>query len=337
MMDFMFPLTSLEHYSPASSPPITSSAQEQPTDSANSEPQIQEEPQTNSVDAEPQRENAGKPKVFGLLCSWKFWPICFSVLILCVLCAYATYMANAGYTNILQKQISDLQQHLKSIQRNYTLLQTETLQLKAKCDFQRAILSSKKLTFLWEFCNKPTMSCVRCRNGWVEHNSRCFLLSGDTKTWLNARKKCLNHGGDLAVVTSREDQAFLTNLTLQGKLQQTVNHSAWIGLNDIDHQGIYLWVNEEALSENLTFWSPQEPNNFRALWDTTGMGQDCIAILPRETSTPEDALQTWDDIICTGQRNYICETRPLEWRSKEDIFWGEGSCSSGRVKAPSGM
>ncbi|XP_008273746.1 CD209 antigen-like [Stegastes partitus] len=173
------------------------------------------------------------------------------------------------------------------------------------------LLNSEHLSFVWMFCNNDTLQCSHCLPGWTEHASRCFLLSQDAQKWENARRHCLDMGGDLAVVLSAEDQAFLTNMTFQYTQQHPeVNfHSAWIGMQDMVREGTHVWVNGNSIQPDLIYWRPSEPNNAIASWDVDKAGQDCVAIVPPDEIGTEDWLNSWDDIVCLGARHYICETK----------------------------
>nr|XP_033507384.1 low affinity immunoglobulin epsilon Fc receptor-like [Epinephelus lanceolatus] len=191
--------------------------------------------------------------------------------------------------------------------------QQTSIQLEAKNQHQRSLLLSNKLSSFWRFCNKDTLQCSRCPPGWVEHASRCFLLSQKAENWEEARRNCLDMGGDLAVVLSADDQAFLTNMTFQFAQQhpQTVFHAAWIGLQDMVKEGIHLWVSGNTIQTDVIYWDPLKPNNAMALWDKDGAGPDCVAIVPPSHIGQENWLNSWDDIICGDQRHYLCETMAL--------------------------
>lgn len=201
-------------------------------------------------------------------------------------------------------------------ERLHLLLQSEqqtNVQLKEENKVQRSILFSEKLSFLWKLCNQNTLQCSRCLPGWTEHASRCFLLSRETRKWVDARRGCLDFGADMAVVLNQEDQAFLTNMTIQYVQQHPEDgfHSAWIGLRDMVKEGTYTWVNGDKLKYDVTYWKHMEPNNAMAAWDVSQAGQDCVAIVPPLQAGQEDWLNSWDDIVCGGKRHYICETTPL--------------------------
>ncbi|XP_060899344.1 galactose-specific lectin nattectin-like [Labrus mixtus] len=187
------------------------------------------------------------------------------------------------------------------------------MQLKAKNQQKHALLFSDRFSFLWRLCNKSTLKCSRCLPGWTEHASRCFFLSPIQRSWENARRECFSENGDLAVVLNEADQAFLTTLTYQFVKQnpQVDFYSAWIGLQDMVREGRYWWVNGNELNSKVVYWRHLEPNNAIASWDIEQSGQDCVAIVPPRDIGVKDWLKSWDDIVCVGNRHYICETQAL--------------------------
>ncbi|AWP18206.1 putative CD209 antigen-like [Scophthalmus maximus] len=210
---------------------------------------------------------------------------------------------------VWNKELSELQ---NSTLENVIIEQQASTQLRAENKLQRSILFSDKLSSLWSLCNKSTMQCSRCRPGWVEHDARCFFLSQEAERWEHARRMCLGMDGDLAVILSTEDQAFLTNLVFRFVTEHPQENfiAAWIGLKDIMQEGNFVWVDGEGIKSDVTFWRAGEPNNMLASWDKTKAGQDCVGLVPPE-QIGEDWLYNWDDILCAGKLPYLCETKAL--------------------------
>ena len=87
----------------------------------------------------------------------------------------------------------------------------------------------------------------------ISKDGRCYSFF--TQTWIgwhDARRNCLAWGGDLATYTSKEEYALMYGTITQGK-------HCYIGLNDIDKEGTWLWVDGDT--STYTNWRPGEPNN----------------------------------------------------------------------------
>jgi len=105
-----------------------------------------------------------------------------------------------------------------------------------------------------------------------------YYCSNDPSLWPNAKKTCQSYGGNLAVITSAEENEFLANiLTIQ---------SAYIGLSDADSQGNYTWCDGSALE--YTNWYPGQPNNY-------------------------NNNQDYCEMLSNGQWNDQYNTKPLEF------------------------
>ena len=107
-----------------------------------------------------------------------------------------------------------------------------------------------------------------------------FISSGIN--WQNGRDMCLVWGGDLATVTSLEENTLML-------YTGTTGSRCWIGLNDIDNENIFVWAD----GNNGTYrdWYAGEPNNDHA-------GEDCANTR---------AHGSWNDLSCTNTINcYFC-------------------------------
>jgi len=107
--------------------------------------------------------------------------------------------------------------------------------------------------------------------------------------WHDAREKCQLHGGDLASVTSNEEEE---------KVKELISYFAsnvyfWIGLNDVEEEGKYVWSDGSDYIYNN--WKKGDPNNFH--------NEDCIFLEP---------LMKWYDYGCQNKEYFIC---------KNEIVW----------------
>lgn len=95
-----------------------------------------------------------------------------------------------------------------------------------------------------------------------QFNGHHYYCSNSPATWNTAQNVCQQNGGNLAVINSAAENAYLANLlTLQ---------SAWIGCSDTASEGNFQWVNGDPLT--YTNWYPGQPNNYNG-------GQDYVEML----------------------------------------------------------
>ena len=124
----------------------------------------------------------------------------------------------------------------------------------------------------------PTTGCDVLSNEGI-----CYSYFTDTGiSWQDARLECVSRGYDLATITSSTEYTLLYNLATSGT-------RCWIGLNDIDTEGTFLWA--DGSSSSYRSWSSSQPNNF-------GGNQDCVETF---------GSQYWNDAGCTVNQNcYFC-------------------------------
>ncbi|XP_060592383.1 CD209 antigen-like protein A [Ruditapes philippinarum] len=130
-----------------------------------------------------------------------------------------------------------------------------------------------------------------CQDGWVSHNTRCYHFSHDEESLPVAALVCQNMGGELAEIETAEENVFLIN-----KVKILKNYF-WIGLTDIQEEGIWRWYSSKRLLTTTGFssWAPGRPDNI-------GGKENCCQIR-------SDGL--WGDDQCHVFKFYICE-KPLE-------------------------
>ncbi|KAL6466914.1 hypothetical protein MHYP_G00247180 [Metynnis hypsauchen] len=127
----------------------------------------------------------------------------------------------------------------------------------------------------------------------IEQAQGCFrdsvyYISTEKKSWSESRKDCTSKGADLVIINSREEQEYISTILR--------NREAWIGLTDMEIEGVWKWVDNSILTTG--FWWTGEPNDFNK-------NEDC-AIAGYEGAGSERA-STWADYPCNHHIVGLCE------------------------------
>ncbi len=113
------------------------------------------------------------------------------------------------------------------------------------------------------------------------------LLCSDPVTWAQARDTCEAEGMQLVRVRGAAHNTWLADRT-----QAFVPGSWWMGLSDLDVEGVWTWSDGSPLS--YEHWFPGEPNN------GVSAPEHCVAF-------PEHDAYSWNDLECGAARPFICE------------------------------
>uniref|UniRef100_A0A673CF37 C-type lectin domain-containing protein n=1 Tax=Sphaeramia orbicularis TaxID=375764 RepID=A0A673CF37_9TELE len=128
-----------------------------------------------------------------------------------------------------------------------------------------------------------------CPDSWRKFGGHCYFISNSKKTWHVSKQDCENRGATLAVVSNEEEQRFISSL----------KRRLWIGLNDLEEEGVWKWVNGEnvvCLYLFCRYWKRGQPDN-------CCRGEDCGELLGQE----KDPLINWNDRSCKQEEFFICE------------------------------
>ncbi|XP_045161425.2 serine-rich adhesin for platelets-like [Mercenaria mercenaria] len=78
-----------------------------------------------------------------------------------------------------------------------------------------------------------------------QYGSYCYELRLTLGNWFEAQRDCVSRGGELAVIQNEEVQERVFNLTTSLQYKTDV----WIGLQDLNLEGRWEWVNGEKLAK----------------------------------------------------------------------------------------
>ncbi|XP_076605710.1 uncharacterized protein LOC143332254 [Chaetodon auriga] len=143
--------------------------------------------------------------------------------------------------------------------------------------------------------------CRHCLPGWTFMNSVCYYFAFSDaisrRSWQEARQFCMKQAADLAVIDSREKHLAVSELInhYQDTSRPIAHSGFWIGLRDVDEEGIWKWQDGTRLTEG--YWNDGEPNNQG--------NEDCAAAYPRG-----NPFKSWNDAPCNYELKWICEMPP---------------------------
>ncbi|MBP7583083.1 MAG: hypothetical protein KBA61_03550 [Spirochaetes bacterium] len=131
-----------------------------------------------------------------------------------------------------------------------------------------------------------------------------YCAHGEYATWHEARQRCADAGGYLAVISSEEENEAIWEL-----LGSKWEHSLWIGFSDSAVEGSWRWVSGEPARYGN--WRPGLPDNGQARGD----GEDCA-----EWLTSDGA---WNDLPCDVKSTHLCKSvagRKQDFRCTGKLF-----------------
>ena len=109
-----------------------------------------------------------------------------------------------------------------------------------------------------------------------------FISSGIN--WRDARLECVSRGYDIATVTSTEENTLMYNTATDSSI-------CWIGLNDINTEGTYVWA--DGSYSHYKHWYSGQPDNYQG-------SEDCV-------NTRYSG--SWSDASCTATRTcFFCSS-----------------------------
>nr|XP_055075392.1 CD209 antigen-like protein E [Misgurnus anguillicaudatus] len=167
----------------------------------------------------------------------------------------------------------------------YKAMESELHELKVKYNRLRASLHDA------QFCNLSV-------DGWTVWR-RMIYFSTDKRDWSSSRAVCVSMGADLVTITNQKEQDFLVS-----KIKET----HWMGLNDLETEGRWVWVNNKTLEETgVEFWykresEKNEPDNWKV---KDPSGENCASL-----GDSNNKVHTmWFDGSCKELKRFICEKK----------------------------
>lgn len=141
-----------------------------------------------------------------------------------------------------------------------------------------------------EILPKLPLKIPEVKEAEFEFEKHSYKFIPKKESWLRAKKAAEKIGGYLVVINSEDEEKYI-----ERKIQEILggdNQSVWIGLNDIDEEGKWSWVNGDKLT--YTKWHNGEPNN------NGGIPESCVVLNKR-------ADYGWNDNAMDIENYYIIE------------------------------
>ncbi|KAF4088480.1 hypothetical protein AMELA_G00082810 [Ameiurus melas] len=148
-------------------------------------------------------------------------------------------------------------------------------------------------TTLGKTCSTEVKKCMPCPDGWRHVEDKCYFFSDDKLDWIRSKESCASMDSQLTVLHTHEQHLALEKIarSLSG-----YDYYFWIGLSDVEDEGVWKWVDNTLV--NTTYWneSDGEPNNHQS----GGLhGEDCAVLNSHSKS--------WFDVPCDHIYKRICE------------------------------
>ena len=146
----------------------------------------------------------------------------------------------------------------------------------------------------------PTDGGLACPPGWVTFNTSCYFVVPasassqqiDLWTWVQARDQCRSMGSqsDLLSIHTLAEFQFVRDW-----LHKADWRRLWVGLNDRDNEGVYVWSDGSPVHEDGLNWRPNQPDNYKGT-------ENCV-----ELFTSNGRL---NDRVCDGviKLAFACKT-----------------------------
>ncbi|XP_053892072.1 pulmonary surfactant-associated protein D-like isoform X1 [Malaclemys terrapin pileata] len=153
--------------------------------------------------------------------------------------------------------------------RECELLKTEIRDLQEQLKTLKATVS--KIQKAWIFINGNSGS------------EKTFQANGSEGDFETSKATCSQAGGLIASPRNSAENSAIQQIVVRH------NKAAYIGINDIQTEGSFKYLNGEAIG--YSNWAPGEPNNVGGI-------EDCVEVYPDGR---------WNDKSCNEKRLIICE------------------------------
>uniref|UniRef100_A0A3P8XGM9 C-type lectin domain-containing protein n=2 Tax=Esox lucius TaxID=8010 RepID=A0A3P8XGM9_ESOLU len=144
---------------------------------------------------------------------------------------------------------------------------------------------------------------VFCQN--IAHleffNGSSYYFPEDKLTWEQSQYACIREGGHLVIIESQQEQEFIR------KKVGNTGSNYWIGMTDMKVEGVWVWMDNTTLNDNIKYWDLNIPLNYSVFPEPNDVppGEDCAQM----GLGCSDRIRCWFDIACDKPSKRICESR----------------------------
>ncbi|XP_064597162.1 LOW QUALITY PROTEIN: macrophage mannose receptor 1-like [Liolophura sinensis] len=126
---------------------------------------------------------------------------------------------------------------------------------------------------------------ARCGPNWEEDINLgfCYSFQDRPLSWLDAGQWCSQNGGQLASITTIQEQYFIA-----GRARSMSSFAVWIGANDRDDNR-WMWTDGSPFA--YLNWKPGEPNN--------PSSENCVNIVV--------SSGLWNNYRCDSRNGFVCK------------------------------
>ncbi|XP_071361295.1 CD209 antigen-like protein D [Trachinotus anak] len=182
----------------------------------------------------------------------------------------------------LQTSYSEMKTLVDNLTRERDRLQTSNSEMKSLVD-NLTQETNQLQTEVSEL--REQLETASCPDKWIRFGNSCYSYYTVKKTMSESQQFCETHGAQLPIVSSEEEQIFLSSFP----------DSIWIGLTDEETEGLWKWV--DGTKATTVYWADGEPNN-----GGINQNENCVHI----TKWIAD-IKNWNDLPCNSKLDFICE------------------------------
>ena len=151
---------------------------------------------------------------------------------------------------------------------------------------------SLPIIFSYSYSEKPEDYNLPADYTYVEKLwGNLFYKIYQARNYGAAKAQCEFDGAKLAIPRSEAENDFIADLI--------PNEKIWIGINDIDQEGLFVAVDGSHIS--WTKWAQGQPDNSEKWGDD---GQDGVVIL--QGTDLQNIPKSWDDQVVSDSRRFVC-------------------------------